>query len=166
MLADIDDPPRSRLPGLLLGLALAVPVVAVFVGWLIPTFVGAVLGGAADFDSRLRARDAYMQAVCSQALDPIRDEKLCGCVLAVEFPALDCQANFRHWAVARQTEACSDPAVQKASLSYCTCVAAIGEAIAAAPEGERDAAAQGYDRCETLPDAFQLPPVESLVSTR
>ena len=83
-------PPRPNLPrsprrtplrapavldAVLVGLALAVPVGVVMVAWVIPALVNAVLGGARDLDGRLRAEDAYMQALCTTALDPERDEQ-------------------------------------------------------------------------------------------
>jgi hypothetical protein len=157
-LADIDQPPRSRLPGLVFGLVLALPVVGVLVAWVIPWLVSSVLGGAQDFDSQLRAEDAYMKQLCATAMQVPRDEKLCGCVLAVEYPALDCQHDFRRWAIARQAERCADETVRKQSLSYCTCVEAMAEAVAD-PAAEDDPTTN-WGRCGALPDAFALPEIE------
>ncbi|MCA9712115.1 MAG: hypothetical protein KDK70_40135 [Myxococcales bacterium] len=162
MLADIDDPPRSRTRGLLIGALVAVPIAAVFVGVFVPSLVGAILGGSRSFDDRLRQEDGYMQAVCAQMSLP-RDEALCECVLAVEYPALDCQAPFAAWSVARQQEHCAAPDDEKAALSFCACVGAVAEQIAAAEDDEgREREAQAYRRCQELPDVVELPPVEAL----
>jgi hypothetical protein len=162
MLADIEDPPKSRVRGMLLGLALATPFAALFLGWLIPMLVGTVLGGARDLDSRLREQDAYMQSVCTLAMDLERDEGLCSCVLAMDFPSLDCQAAFRRWAVARQVEQCAGPETRERALSFCTCVDTLARAVAEVPPEGREAAAEPYARCAALPDALPMPPVESL----
>jgi hypothetical protein len=163
MLADIDDPPKSRLPGVLVGILVAAPVVVVMVAWVIPTLVGTILGGARDLDDRLRLEDNYMSAVCSGAMDIERDEQLCECVLAVEFPSLDCQAPFLAWSVDRQVEYCADPAHEKQSLSFCSCVQTVSEKMAAAPdEATRTKEAQAYRRCQPLPDAVHLPTIEAL----
>jgi len=163
MLADIDDPPRSRMPGLLVGLLVALPLAAVFVGVFVPSLVSTVLGGAQRFDDRLRQEDGYMQAVCTQAIALPRDESLCACVLAVEYPALDCQAPFMAWSVERQLEHCAVPDNEKAALSFCACVGAVAEQMAAAEDDDaREQAAQAYPRCQELPDAVFLPSVEAL----
>lgn len=166
MLADIDDPPRSRTRGILLGLLVSLPIAAVFMGVFVPNLVGAILGGAQSFDDRLRQEDGYMQAVCTQALSVPRDESLCECVLAVEYPALDCQAPFQAWSVERQQEHCAVPENNKASLSFCACVETVAELMAAA-EGEeaQEREAQAYSGCQELPDAVYLPTVEALAST-
>lgn len=167
MLADIDDPPKSRARGLLVGLLIAVPVAAVLMGVLVPSLVGAILGGAQSFDDRLRQEDAYMQAVCTQAMSLPRDKALCECVLAVEYPALDCQAPFLAWSVQRQQEYCATPEDHKASLSFCSCVEAVAEAMAevdADDEEDREREAQAYHRCQELPDAVYLPPVDALIA--
>jgi hypothetical protein len=164
MLADLDDPPKSRWPGMLLGLALALPLVGAFVVWLLPMLVGAILGGAESIDERLRLEDGYMTAVCTTVLDVERDQALCGCVLGTEFPSLDCQAPFLAWSVERQAEHCAVPDNHAAALSFCSCVDVITEKMAAAPD--RDAAvleAQAYRNCQALPDAVYLPDVEALV---
>lgn len=165
MLADIDDPPRSRTRGLLVGILVALPFAALLVGVVVPTLVNALLGGAQSFDDRLRQEDAYMRAVCTQALSLPRDEELCECVLAVEFPALDCQAPFLAWSVAQQQAHCAVPDNQKASLSFCTCVSTVAERMEQAPDEQASQkAAQAYRNCQELPDAVYLPTVEALVS--
>lgn len=168
MLADIDDPPKSRARGLLIGLLIAVPVAAVFIGVFVPSLVGAILGGARSFDDRLRQEDAYMQAVCAQAMSLPRDEALCECVMAVEYPALDCQAPFLAWSVQRQQEHCATPDDRKASLSFCSCVEAVAEAVTeveADDEEGREREAAAYRRCQELPDAVHLPPVDALIAS-
>lgn len=163
MLADIDDPPRPRTKGLVVGLLVALPVAGVVVGVVLPSIVSALLGGAQSFDARARQEDAYMQAVCTQALALPRDESLCECVLATEYPALDCQPPFLAWSVARQQEYCAPPEHQKAALSFCTCVSTVAERMAAAAdEDEAVKAAQAYRNCQELPDAVYLPTVEEL----
>ncbi len=163
MLADIEDPPRSRTRGFLLGLLVAVPIAAVFVGMFVPSLVGAILGGAKSFDNRLRQEDGYMQAVCTQAITLPRDESLCECVLAVEYPALDCQAPFLAWSLERQQEHCASPDNQKAARSFCACVDTIAEMVAEAEdEDAKNREAQGYTRCQELPDAVYLPTIEAL----
>lgn len=163
MLADIDDPPRSRMRGLLVGVLVAVPVAGLVLGVLMPSLVNAVLGGAQSIDDRARMEGAYMQAVCTQTMELPRDESLCECVLATEFPALDCQAPFIAWSVDRQGEHCAVPENEKAALSFCTCVKTVSELMAAAPdEAAVIKAAQAYPNCQALPDAVYLPTIEEL----
>jgi hypothetical protein len=163
MLADIDDPPQSRTRGLLVGLLVALPVAGLVLGVLMPSLVSALLGGARSFDDRARQEDAYMQAVCTQVMALPRDEQLCECVLATEFPALDCQAPFLAWSVARQQEHCATPENEKAALSFCTCVKTVAERMAAAPDEDASIkAAQAYPNCQQLPDAVYLPTIEEL----
>ena len=163
-LADIEDPPRSRVPGMIWGLVVAAPVAAILLVWFIPTLVQAVLGGAEGVDQRLAMENQYMTAVCGEAMDVDRDEGLCKCVLATEYPSLDCQAPFLTWSVERQIEQCSDEAARKEALSFCTCVDTVAEAMASAPAEERDKEAQAYRNCQALPDAVYLPTVDQLVS--
>jgi hypothetical protein len=158
MLADLDDPPRSRVPGMVLGLLLAIPVVAVFAVWLIPMAIGTILGGARDLDERLRANDAYMRELCELGYVEARDAELCNCVWAMEVPSLDCRPQFNHWAVQQQAVACADPVTRDAALTYCTCVDTVAEKVTAAAE-DPQAAAAAYERCEPLPDALPLPAV-------
>lgn len=163
MLADIEDPPRPRTRGMVVGILVALPFAALLLGVVMPALVNALLGGAQSFDDHLRREDAYMQAVCTQAMSLPRDEALCECTLAVEFPALDCQAPFLAWSVARQGEWCAAPEHEKASLSFCTCVTTVAERMdEAADEEARFKAAQAYRNCQELPDAVDLPAVESL----
>ena len=164
MLADIDDPPRSRVPGMLLGVLLAAPVVAAFAAWVIPTFVGTILGGARDLDARLRATDRYMNELCSGQIDVERDEGLCGCVWGVEFPSLDCRPHFNAWATELQQTRCDEGDTRKSSLSYCTCVDALADKMDAAGDdvAERRSAANAYENCEALDDALELPPAAEL----
>lgn len=164
ILAHLDDPPRERGRGLLIGLAIALPCAGLFLFWLIPTLVGAVLGGARDLDSRLRAEDGYMQALCGEAMDLGRDEKLCSCVLGTEFPSLDCQASFRHWTLARQQESCSDAEVHKQALSFCSCVDAVATKVQAAAPEAKDSEVAAYENCMVLPDALFLPTIDVLAS--
>ncbi len=163
MLADIDDPPRSRLPGVLLGMLVAAPLVALVVMYVVPMLVGSVLGGAQNLDERLRLEDGYMTAVCGGAMNIERDHDLCECVLAVEFPSLDCQGPFLAWSVDRQSEACSDPTTERAALSFCSCVVTVAEKMETAEDdAAREKQAQAYRNCQTLDDAIFLPTIEEL----
>jgi len=159
MLADVDDPPRSRIPGMILGLVLAAPVVYACAAWIIPSFVGAILGGASDLDARLRATDEYMRELCAGRIDTERDGGLCGCVWSVEFPSLDCRPHFNAWAADLQHDRCLDETQRSESLSYCTCADAIVDKMNAAGEqpAERRSAANAYENCEGLTDALELP---------
>lgn len=164
MLADIDDPPKSRLPGLLIGTLIATPIVLAFALWVVPSFVGAILGGARDLDARLRVTDEYMQDLCSGRFNEDRDGLLCGCTLGVEFPSLDCRPHFNKWAVELQGARCEDEATYEEATSYCVCVETIAGKVAAAGdevENQR-AAANAYENCEALPDAIALPPASEL----
>ncbi len=164
MLADIDEPHKSRVPGLILGVVLALPVIAVCVVWVIPTFVGTVLGGARDLDERLRATDRYMRELCGGQIEPERDEGLCGCVWSVEFPSLDCRPHFNAWATDLQFSRCAEPKLHDAALSYCTCVETIETKMNDAGEEpeQRRGASNAYENCEGLQDAVALPPAAEL----
>jgi len=162
VLAHLDDPPRSRTRGLLLGFLIAVPVALVFMLWVIPPFVDAIMGGARDLDDRLRAEDGYMKALCADAYEAGRDEALCGCVLGTEYPSLDCQFAFKHWTVERQGEYCSDPGNHQRALSFCSCVEAVAGKVAAAAPEQRDTEVVAYERCMQLPDAAFLPTIDAL----
>jgi hypothetical protein len=164
ILAHLDDPPRPRTRGLLIAGLIAAPVAGLFLFWLIPTMVAAILGGARDLDSRLRAEDGYMQALCTDAMDLARDESLCECVLATEYPSLDCQPHFRHWTLARQGESCSDADVHAQALSFCSCVEAVAAKVDAAKPEDRDTEVAAYENCMTLPDALYLPTIDALAS--
>lgn len=156
-LADLDQPRRGRGRDILLGLAVAVPLAAVLFGWLIPTFVGAILGGARSLDAKLREQDALMQAVCAEPSLP-RDEALCGCVYAVEVPSLDCQDRFRPWLVARAEERCEEAAFRAEATSFCVCAKTLAEDLAASEDdpGARAERLQAVPRCLALPDAPTL----------
>ncbi|MCA9661848.1 MAG: hypothetical protein KC486_26145 [Myxococcales bacterium] len=185
MLADLDDPPRSRLPGFLTGAAIGLPFVGLIAWLILPGLTGAVLGGAQDFDERLRKEDAYMDAVCGEAFDIKRDERLCGCVWVAEFPSLDCQHRFLRWRIDRAVESCADEATRKGALSFCSCVDVVSErvaeaeAAAAATAGVDPAAAPKdpasdpvgdasrpeltkFENCLGLDDALEPPAIETL----
>lgn len=162
MLADLDDPPRPRWRGLLVGVVVALPLAGVLVGVLMPSFVSALLGGAQRYDERLRMEAAYMQAVCTQMELP-RDESLCECVLAGEYPAIDCQGPFLAWSVARQQDHCAVAENNSASLSFCACVNEVGKRMGEAEDEDgSERAAQAYRNCQELPDAVYLPTIEEL----
>ncbi len=187
MLADLDDPPRSRLSGFLTGALLGLPVVALIAWLILPPLMGAILGGAKDFDDQLREQDTYMQGVCGEAMDVKRDEALCGCVWVAEFPSLDCQHRFLRWRLDRATESCADETARKESLSYCSCVDVVAERVKKAAEDAAEAAGidpaatpkdpandpvaeairpdlSKFDNCIALEGAIPPPPLESLMT--
>jgi hypothetical protein len=158
MLADLDDPPPSRARGLILGLAVATLVTAGLALWLLPTIVHVVLGGARDLDARLREQDAYMLELCTTATTVAPDETLCGCVLATEYPSIDCQHLFRRWLLVQQSLRCTDESTNQAAMSFCACVETVVAAVKdAADEDQARREAQAYDRCLALPDRLAPP---------
>ena len=165
MLADLDYPPRSRTRDMLVGAAWGLPLVGLLAWFLLPSLMASVRGGAGEYDQRLRAEDAYMQAVCNQALDLGRDEQLCECVLAVEYPSLDCRQPFLRWSLDRHHASCAAPEVRKPSLTFCSCIDTLSERILKAEaEGETPTAEiQRVGKCLEQPDAFALPEVDALV---
>jgi hypothetical protein len=164
MLADLDHPPRSRWRDLLVGVLCGLPVVALLAWLLLPSLMASVLGSAGDYDQRLRAEDAYMQAICGEVLDLERDEQLCECVLAVEYPALDCRQPFLRWSLDRHHARCAEPEVRKPSLTFCSCIDTLAERVATAEAaGEQPKAEiQRVGKCIELPDAFPLPELSAL----
>lgn len=164
MLADLDHPPRSRTRDLLVGGAVALVIVSLVVLLLLPRLVAVIVGNASDYDQRLRAEDAYMQTLCTEALVLARDEALCKCVLAVEVPSLDCRQPFLRWSLDRHHEACADPETHKRSLTFCTCIDTLAEKIPAteAQGAEAGPEIQRVGKCLELPDAFPLPDLAAL----
>jgi hypothetical protein len=161
MLADIDDPRPSRVPGLLIGAVIAIPVGLGF-WWVANTWLPSlILGNAVDYDARLRNEDAYMQGVCGNMQLP-RDESLCECVFAVEYPSLDCRLPFMHWSLERMMETCADPATFDTALSFCSCVRSLDEQLAGVAPDSKEARqiVQTYADCSELPDALYLPALE------
>lgn len=165
MLADLDHPPRSRTRDMLVGAVCGLPVVALLAWSLLPSLMASVRGGAGEYDQRLRAEDAYMQAVCNQALELGRDEQLCECVLAVEYPALDCRQPFLRWSLDRHHASCADPEVRKPSLTFCSCIDTLADRIREAEaEGETPTTEiQRVGTCLEQPDAFPLPEIAALL---
>lgn len=162
MLADLDDPPRSRARDLLLGVLVGLPLVGLVLWMFVPWIFGVVTDNSSSYDQRLRAEDAYMQTLCSEAMVLPRDEELCKCVLAIEVPSLDCRAPFLAWSLDRHHEACADPGARRASLTFCSCVDTVAARAAAAEGPEAAAEAQKVARCIELPDAFPLPELSAL----
>ncbi|MFV8751059.1 hypothetical protein ACNOYE_10995 [Nannocystaceae bacterium ST9] len=162
-LADLDDPRPSRWPGFLLGTLVALPLAAVFVWVMVGVLPNAILGSAVEYDDRLRQEDSYMQAVCWDLEIP-RDEELCECVLAVEYPSLDCRLPFMHWSLMRMTEQCSDPATFDGALAFCSCVQTIASDLAALEPDSKEARqkVQDYASCTELEPALFLPQVDQL----
>jgi len=163
MLAELDDPPRSRWPGFLVGLLVALPFAAAIAWALLPFLYGQLTGGAEDFDARLRQEDAYMQGLCTDAMLLARDEELCECALAIEFPSLDCRPQFMAWTLARQQEQCAQPELRAEAVSFCACVEAVAENADEAADGETSRKAiQRYTACTELDDAMSLPTLDAL----
>ena len=165
MLADIDDPQPSRVRGFLIGAAIAIPIGLGFWWFATAYLPGVILDNAVKYDARLRQEDAYMQGVCSH-MELERDEELCTCVLAVEYPSLDCRPPFMHWSLQRQVEACSDEATFDQALSFCSCVQSLDtqlDALAPDTKEARQTVAR-YAACTELGDALFLPGLEQLAS--
>lgn len=165
MLADIDDPRPSRVKGFVIGALVSIPLGLAF-WWFASTYLPSViLDNAVEYDARLRQEDAYMQNVCAD-MDLERDESLCKCVLAVEYPSLDCRLPFMHWSLQRMTEQCSDQATFDGALSFCSCVRSLDEQLAAVDPQTKEARqiVQTYASCTELDDALFLPGLEQLAS--
>jgi hypothetical protein len=164
MLADLEDPPAPRWRMLLIGIGAAAVVIALVGVFVMPAVHSSVIGGSREYDARLRQEDAYMKAVCTDALVIERDEALCKCALAAEFPSLDCRGPFMAWTLERQAEQCATAGGQ--SSDFCTCVDGRIEALAELPpeaDGkQRRAIVADYATCSELPDALFLPAVETL----
>jgi hypothetical protein len=163
MLADLDNPPRSRARDLLLGFLVGLPIVGLVAWFIVPGIFGVITGNADTYDQRLRAEDGYMQTLCTTAMSLPRDEDLCKCVLASEVPSLDCRPPFLRWSLDRHTAACADAETHRRSLTFCSCVETVAERAAKA--GDDEAArleAQRVSKCIELPDAFPLPEIEAL----
>lgn len=166
MMADIDDPPQSRARGILIGILVGLPIVALIGLWLLPALHAQLVGGAEEFDARLRQEDAYMHTLCSDALVVERDEALCGCALAAEFPSLDCRAQFTTWSLERQVEQCADDARRAEAVSFCACVDALEQMrLAAKDDAQARQVVQRYARCAELGDAMYLPTLDQLART-
>lgn len=160
-LADLDQPPRSRTRGFVIGFLIGIPIIAVMVIWVIPALVGSVLGGAKDFDVKLRQQDAYMRTLCTAGFVEGRDDALCSCALGTEYPSLDCAPRFLTWRLEVQGERCSDAATRETAPDFCACVDDVREQVSAAAAEPRDQSINAYERCEGLPDALALPVVEA-----
>jgi hypothetical protein len=166
MLADLDDPPPSRVRGLALGALLGLPIVAVLAAVGLPALHARVIGEARDFDARLDHEDTYLLGLCSEALVVERDERLCGCVLAAGRPAMDCRTPFLEWSLGRQAERCVEPSLRTAAPGFCACVDTLQELVVGAPdETAARRAVQRYPRCAELPDALYLPTLDELAPT-
>lgn len=150
----------------MLGVLIALPIV-LLIAWLtVPMFIGTIRGEAREYDARLRQEDGYLQTVCSELMQLERDQALCECVLAVEYPSLDCRGPFLRWSLDRHAETCGDDVVRKQSLSFCSCVDAVAERVTEAEAAGDDELARKEEgrtaRCVELEDAFPLPDFETL----
>lgn len=165
MLADLDDPPPSRVRGILIGIGVGSAVALALGLWFLPSLHAQLMGSAEGFDARLRQEDAYMQGLCNEAISLERDEALCACALAAEYPSLDCRIPFMDWTLQRQHEQCADASTQRTALSFCACVDALhDELLAAEDSAARRQVAQRYGRCTPLPDALYLPSLDRLAA--
>ncbi len=164
-LADLDNPRPSRARGFIIGALIALPLALGFAWLAIVILPKLILGNAVEFDDRLRNEDAYMQAVCSDLQIP-RDEELCECVLAVEFPSLDCRLPFMHWSLQRMVEQCSDKATFDSAVAFCACVQSLDEQLTKVEPDTKEARqiVQTYSDCTELEPVLYLPPVEALAS--
>ena len=147
----------------MIGAALAIPLGLAFWWFASSWLPGLILDNAVDFDARLRQEDAYMQGVCAD-MDLGRDESLCKCVLAVEYPSLDCRLPFMHWSLERMTERCAEPATFDSALSFCSCVRSLDEQLAGVEPDSKEARqiVQTYADCTELGDALFLPELDTL----
>lgn len=167
MLADLDDPPKSRLKGFLIGIAIATPATLLFFGYVLPLLYSMIVGGAESADKRIEMESAYMQAVCRDAMVLPRDKALCECAMASDLPGIDCRFVFDAWTLHRQGEQCADPQNHKAALSFCSCVEELKKFHAAAiNDKERGEIVGRYRHCSALQDALHLPTIETLAATR
>ncbi len=166
MLADIDDPRPSRARGFLIGAAVAIPLGLAFWWFAADWLPKLILGNAVEYDQRLRQEDAYMQSVCANMQLP-RDEGLCECVLATEYPSLDCRLPFMHWSLERMVETCADEAAYQESLKFCSCVRALDEQLETLAPDSKEArqTVQNYAGCTELSDARFLPSVDELAGS-
>lgn len=164
VMADIDDPPRARWPGILVGLLVAAPLGLGLAFGFLPSLYGQIMGGVGAFDAQLRDEDNFMKTLCVEALDVERDAQLCGCALAAEFPSLDCQSHFSTWMVLEQSRRCAQPETRESAVSFCACVAALAEQVnAAKTPKEARMASQRVRACGALDDALPRPTIESLM---
>ena len=163
-LADLDQEPYSRRRGLLIGVAIALPLSLLIGAFGLPRLRAAIINAAADHDARAAERDAYMDALCTQALNVDRDEDACKCILGTDYPSLDCAAPFNVWLTDRQVERCEDQAVFDQAVGFCTCVQTLDENFKAEsdPKAARVIKSEGYTRCEGLPDKLAYPPLDQL----
>lgn len=167
MLADLEDPPKSRLKGFLIGIAIATPVALLFFGYVLPTLYGMIMGGAASADERIEMESAYMRGVCQQAMVLPRDKALCECALASEVPGIDCRFVFDAWTMLRQAEQCESKETFDSAITFCSCVNELHKLHGAAVnDKERREIVSRYRRCVEFPDALFLPTIEVLIEKR
>lgn len=107
-----------------------------------------------------------MQMVCADLQLP-RDESLCECVLAVEYPSLDCRLPFMHWSLERMVETCADEGTFEQSMKFCSCVRALDERLQTLEPDTKEArqTVQNYASCTELDDALYLPGADQLGSS-
>jgi hypothetical protein len=166
VMADIDDPPKSRWRGILLGLLVASPLGLGLGLVFLPSLYGQIMGGIGAFDAQLRVDDEFMKTLCVDALDVDRDEALCGCAIPAEFPSLDCQSQFSSWMLLEQHRRCASEHTRQEAIGFCACVDTLAEQVTAATESGDSKAArmagQRYRACAALDDALARPTIESL----
>lgn len=172
MLADLDDPPKSRTRGVLIGVLIAVPFTILFGATVLPPAWQAIVGSSRELDARFAVEAAYLKAVCNDAVVIERDEWMCGCVLGSEMPSRDCRPRINDWMLARQVENCAIDGAEEIALSFCTCVNAVQEQIAALAtqkfENEESAmkarrqVTSRFENCAELQDVLALPDLADL----
>jgi hypothetical protein len=165
-MADIEDPPKPRWRGILLGLLVSAPLGLGLAFGFLPTLYGQVMGGIGAFDTQLRIDDEYMKTLCLDALDVDRDESLCGCAIPAEFPSLDCQSHFSSWMLFEQHRRCAREDTRRDAVGFCACVDTLATQVANANDANDTKAAriaaQRYRACAGLKDALERPSIESL----
>jgi len=170
MLADLDDPPRSRIRGILLGIAIAAPLTIAIGMYVLPVLYQMMMGAAKTIDQQNEAKSLYMRAVCTEGMILERDEKLCKCTMASDLPAIDCQFQFEEWTLLRQIEQCNTAEKSAEALSFCTCVKVLAEELSQSSSNPAEQSNRGeiihrYDNCTKLDDALFLPEIKHLIDT-
>lgn len=148
-----DERPPTRWQGLVLGLALALPLAVIVFGVLVPRLVGTILGGAHDLDEQLQRRSAYISVVCNGSNPPT---ELCGCASQVAFASLQCRTTFYRWALEQHHQQCAFAGSGHA-VAFCACIDQIHTNLEHAKSGEQPRILGAYEACAELDDALELP---------
>lgn len=174
MLADLDDPPKSRWKGIVVGVMIAAPLTFLFGSTVLPPMWQAIVGSSRELDERFAVEANYLNLVCTDAVVLERDENMCACVLGSELPSIDCRPRINAWMLARQVETCALDGAEEAALSFCTCVNAVHgllEELNEQTDSDSDAAAaltarreitSRFENCVELEDVLALPELADL----